>query len=320
MRLEEISRRVLAPAVGGAQYGTHWFYERARGQYLNAQAGLTPAMKKQFLLQNPRTQLVTKTDLAKFENSFGLLPHVVSQGAQKNFARFAKIVADSWDAKQEQFNEEWFRNAAAKAIIFRATERLVSEQPWYDGGYRANIVTYTVALLEHLTSKTGKALDFNDIWQKQSPSKSLINTLALLSKQASEVLTQPPEGRRNVSEWAKLESCWLKVRDLHLKLPAELERSLIDKDEWRQRQRDSAQVQTLDNGIAAQSEVARLGGPYWASLLEWGIKNGSLSEIDAGVLRTAAAIPRRLPSEKQSLRLIEVRRKALAEGFSPAGK
>lgn len=317
MRLEEISRRVMAPAVGGAQYGTHWFYERARGQYLNAQAGLTSAAKKQFLLQNPRTQLLTKTDLAKFENTFDFLPHVVSQGAQKNFARFAKIVAECWEWKQEQFNEEWFRNAAAKAIIFRATERLVSEQPWYDGGYRANIVTYAIALLEHTVEKSGKALDFEGIWQKQELSAALTDMLAVLSKQVSDVLTQPPEGRRNVSEWAKLEACWQAVRNLPVRLSARMERELIDKEEQRRRERDSAGQQGIDNGIAAQSEVARLGGAYWASLLEWGNRNGQLSETDAGVLRTAAAIPRRLPSERQSLRLMEVQRKALSEGFVP---
>lgn len=317
MRLEEISRRVLAPAVGGAQYGTRWFYERARGQYLNAQAGLTSSAKKQFLLQNPRNQLITKTDLAKFENTFSLLPHVVSQGAQKNFARFAKIVADSWEAKQEQFNEEWFRNAAAKAILFRATERLVSEQPWYDGGYRANIVTYTVSLLQQAAENLGKAIDFGGIWQKQALSPAIAAALATLSKQVSDVLTRPPEGRRNVSEWAKLEACWQAVRKLSIKLPAALEKDLVEKDEQRRRERDSAGVQVIDNGIAAQSEVARLGGAYWGALLEWGTKHQQLSETDAGVLKTAAAIPRRLPSEKQSLRLIEVRRRALAEGFLP---
>jgi hypothetical protein len=31
-RIEEFSRRILAPAKDGAQYETHWFYERARGQ------------------------------------------------------------------------------------------------------------------------------------------------------------------------------------------------------------------------------------------------------------------------------------------------
>ncbi len=37
-RLETMSRRIWAPPARGAQHGTHWFYERARGQYLNEQA------------------------------------------------------------------------------------------------------------------------------------------------------------------------------------------------------------------------------------------------------------------------------------------
>jgi len=315
VRLEEISRRVLAPAVDGAQFGTHWFYERARGQFLNAQAGLTAAAKKQFLLRHPRTQLLTKTDLAKIENAFGSLPHVVSQGAQKNFSRFAKVVAEAWDAKQEQFNEEWFRNAAAKAILFRATERLVSEQPWYDGGYRANIVAYTVALLSYSIETSGKALDLRNIWTKQSITAALTNTLATLSKQVSDVLTQPPEGRRNVSEWAKLEACWSAIKALPVRIPAALDKELIEKSERRLRERDSADQQGMDNGIAAQSEVARLGGPYWLALLKWAIDNRQFGEKEIGILRVAAAIPRKLPSEKQALVLVQVRREAIAEGF-----
>jgi hypothetical protein len=38
--------------VGGAQFGTHWFYERARGQYGNAQADLSAAQRKQFQLRD----------------------------------------------------------------------------------------------------------------------------------------------------------------------------------------------------------------------------------------------------------------------------
>lgn len=317
VRLEEISRRVLAPAVNGAQFGTHWFYERARGQFLNAQAGLTTAAKKQFLLRNPRTQLLTKTDVAKIENSFGLLPHVVSQGAQKNFSRFAKVVAEAWDTKQEQFNEEWFRNVAAKAIIFRSTERLVSEQPWYNGGYRANIVVYAIALLSHSVEASGKFIDLREIWLKQAPSIALINTLAALSKQVSDVLTQPPEGRRNVSEWAKLEACWKTVKALPVQIPAALNNELMERSERHERERDSANQQGMDNGIAAQSEVARLGGAYWSDLLKWSIDNRQFGEKEIGILRVAAAIPRKLPSEKQALVLLQVRRTAIAEGFVP---
>ena len=47
-----------------------------------------------------------------------------------------------------------------KAIILRRTEKLVSEQTWYQGGYRANIVTYyflTQFLLIVIVLATGVA-------------------------------------------------------------------------------------------------------------------------------------------------------------------
>ncbi len=87
-RMEQISHSLRAPAMNGVQYGTHWRYERARGSYMNEQAKLTPAQKNLFKLQNPSDQLITKVDLAKFENAWRFLPNIVSQGAQKNFITF----------------------------------------------------------------------------------------------------------------------------------------------------------------------------------------------------------------------------------------
>ena len=45
---------------------------------------------------------------------------------------------------------DYFERLVAKAILFRQTERLVSAQHY--GGYRANIVAYTVAYLSQRRS------------------------------------------------------------------------------------------------------------------------------------------------------------------------
>lgn len=73
-RIEQISREVWAPAIGGSQHETHWFYERARGQFANEQAGRSKTEKARFLVQNPKTQLITKIDLAKSENLWRGIP------------------------------------------------------------------------------------------------------------------------------------------------------------------------------------------------------------------------------------------------------
>jgi len=148
-RIEGFSRRLWAPATGGSQRETHWFYERARGQYLNEQAKLSKRDRDSFLLQNPRRQLITKTDLAKSENAWRQVPHTVSLGAQKNFMAFSQYAEPEWAKNSDQFNERYFRDVAARTILFNKTEEIVSNEPWYkiEPGYRANIVAYSISRL-----------------------------------------------------------------------------------------------------------------------------------------------------------------------------
>src|ERR1700722_3614225 len=154
-RLETISRRLWAPAKRGSQHETRWFYERARGQYANESATVSLSAGKRFQEMNPRDQVITKTDLAKMENSWREKPQRVSRGAQSNFLDFAALISEQWNADPEQFHEEYFRTAVATAILFRETERIVQRQPWYAGGYRANIVTYTIAKVAYEIQQSG---------------------------------------------------------------------------------------------------------------------------------------------------------------------
>jgi hypothetical protein len=90
IRMEQISRRIFAPAIGGAQHDTHWFYERARGQYLQAQMRLTVSERNRFLTQNPKGQLITKTDLAKARNTWRRL-HATYLKKQPNYLLFVQF-------------------------------------------------------------------------------------------------------------------------------------------------------------------------------------------------------------------------------------
>ena len=62
----------------------------------------------------PKAQLFSKTDLAKFEFSAAGLPHVVSKGAQKNFAEFAKDIGEAWQKNESRYDEVWYRQLIAK--------------------------------------------------------------------------------------------------------------------------------------------------------------------------------------------------------------
>ena len=215
IQIEELSRTIWAPANDGSQRQTHWFYERARGQYLEAKnKEVTPARKKAFEETYPKSQVFTKTDLAKFQHTWDQLPHFVSRGAQKNFAEFTA----QWAAGKKDttiVDPDYFKHLIAKAILFKFTEKIVQSQKF--GGFRANIVTYTLAYLSDSTRQ--HIIDLDYIWKYQSLSKSLQDVIAKVSIKVHQTIIAPPEGKsKNVTEWCKHVDCWTKIKEIKIKL------------------------------------------------------------------------------------------------------
>ncbi len=315
VRVEGFSRRIYAPSPDGTFQQSKWFYERARGQYADARGGRTPAERKKFDIEYPRGQRFTKTDLAKFLGVWEGLPHVVSLGAQKNFAAFAGRIGKAWNKNPDDFNEAWYREAIAKALVFKATERIVSAQPWYQGGFRANIVAYAIARISHHVEKTKRAVDFEAIWRRQAPGPMLRETIAVVAERVHDVLVEPPEGMRNVTEWAKKQACWSQAEAIRIEWPTGLINELLSA-EARQDAAKSARVdQRVLNGIEAQMAIVNAGGEFWANALAWGQEHGRLSPTEIGVLGVASNVPRKLPTEKQSLRVIRAFEKLQADGY-----
>jgi hypothetical protein len=316
-RMEQIAKSLRAPAVGGAQYGTHWLYERARGQYVNEQARLTKAQKTEFLLRHPRNQLITKTDLAKYENAWRFLPHAVSQGAQKNFINFSNYASAEWDKNPDQFNEDFYKRIVVKAILFRRTEELVGKQPWYQGGYRANIVAYTIAKLANLVQfdGIGKLLDFKSLWNRQSLTPAVEQQLLIVAERMFAIIVAPEGGFQNVTEWCKKELCWQRARDTRIPLLRELGNELAGREEEQMTKKDAKVQQSVMTGIHIQSLVVDLGPAYWRTLQSWARQKQLLGPTDDSIVTVATAMPRKLPTEKQCARLAEIKRQMEEEGF-----
>jgi hypothetical protein len=250
VRIETHSRRLWAPAFAGAQHETHWFYERARGQFLNEQVRMSPAEKRRFLQQNPRDQLITKTDLAKYEKAWREIPHIISLGAQKNFRYFAEYIDELWKASDSDFNEEHFRNIVARAIIWKYTERMVSRQSWYQGGYRANVVAYTIAKLALLirTAAKDKVLDFRTIWNQQRISQAMERQLEQIAEAVFNTIVAEDRPVDNVTERCKKKLCWERVECLKIALFPTFNADLVDRTELLAAKKDAKNCkrQTLE--------------------------------------------------------------------------
>ncbi len=319
IRMEGFSRRLWAPAQYGEQRETRWFYERARGQYADAQSKLTAGEKKRFLAEYPKTQMFTKTDLAKFENVWDDSPVPVNQGAQKNFAHYAERIGREWERNPDQFNEFHFRRAVARAIIFRKTEKLVSSQPWYNGGYRANIVAYSLAMLAKVCASKMLVFDFISVWDHQDVTPATASAIQIIAKYVHDDIMRPAAGISNVSEWCKKEICWQRLQtgitELITSLPYQFFEELIMGEDVQEQIRSAAKMQRLTNGIEAQQAVLNISADTWGEILRQGQKIRLYSPKEVDILRIASQIPAKIPSEKQCFVLLEILEKAKQEAI-----
>ena len=318
-RMEEFSRRIWAPAQKGSLRETHWSYERVRGQYADAQSNLTSAEKRRFLAEYPKQQMFTKTELAKFENVWDDHPMWVNRGSQKNFVRYAERIGKEWEKSSDAFNEFYFKRVVARGLIFRATERIVSNQSWYNGGYRANIVAYTLALLAEIAKRRSGSVDFMEVWRTQTVGPVLNEVIALVSGVVNDDITRPADGVSNISEWCKKESCWTRMKNrieaVEAALPAAFYDHLVSLVDLDETMRSAKRAQKVDNGIEAQKKVLAISASEWARISTSMLERNLLTPKEVGVLKVAMQIPLKLPTEKQSMVLMEVLHKGHVEGI-----
>lgn len=319
VRIEGISRRLWAPAPEGTLTQTRWFYERARGQYANATAWLTPAKKREFDIQNPRGQVITKTDLAKVVMTFRGQPHIVCFGSQKNFMQFAEFVGETWKDEGVEFGDAWFRHAMAGTVIFRALERAVQKADWYSQGYRAQIVTYSIALMQHHLGRGGQVLDFERTWQRQAPSGELLASLLAIGEQVNKRIVESAStyGIANVTEWCKRERCWEDLKShVDTTVVDRLDSDLVSSETASSGRRSARKEQKITNEVEAQTEVLKRGAPYWQQLLHWAEAGTLMTPSELEVLRVASRMPRQIPTGPQSFKLLQASAKASEDGWT----
>ncbi len=309
MEIEELSRTVWAPAPAGSNQQTRWFYERARGQYNDEKSKLTPAKRKKFNLENPTRQKFTKTDLAKFENTWNQLPWIVSLGAQKNFRDFTARISERKGFKADQ---DYFQRLIAKAILFKSAEKIISSQKY--GGYRANIVTYSLAWISFLSYQR---IDLNKIWKLQSLSETLSEAIRKISETVHSHIVNPPDGR-NITEWCKKEECWKRLKEIEV--PINL--SDIKPDQIL----SSGRVTRIpDKGIEGPdkkeqkmiSEVMNIPSEKWFEIARWAKETDNLQAWQRSISFSIGKLLARgnTPSRKQAIQGVKILKEARQFGF-----
>lgn len=296
--LQKLSRKIWAPAKQGNQLETHWYYERVRGQYQDDKSRkISSRQQRVFSEQNPTGQRFTKTELAKYENSWDGLPHLVSLGAEKNYREF---VVQYHEAGEFVPDRSYFSLVISKTILFRLTDKIVGSLKY--GGYKAQIVTYTVALLSNLS---GQRINLERIWKEQGLSPALENAIVNLSRIVHAHITSPPGGK-NITEWCKRDECWKSLLRKKVILPDDLAGELVDESilrsrDIRVRQKDAigliidgdrpepSQQGHARNGSADESAeerfIRQLTPQKWRSIIRDAVTAKTFTEEQIDLLR-----------------------------------
>ena len=266
--IEEMSRTVWAPAIDGTNKQAKWFYERARGQYLDAKGKEgTPARKRQFEAIYPNAQKFTKTDLAKYENTWMQLPYLVSLGAQKNFNHFSIKLKERG---RVDVNNKYFEHLIAKTILFKRAEKLIGDLNY--GGYRANIVTYTLAKLSNHTSQR---IDLDAIWKKQDLSPALQEVIRAVSVPVHRIITNPPNAR-NITEWCKRKECWDAVCSEEMPLNDTFRKELLDTGRNASKKPDKGINGPDSRDLEVIASISKVPAQTWFNLSQWAKKTNHL--------------------------------------------
>ena len=206
----------------------------------------------------------------------------------------------------------------ALVILYRTVDKMIPKQPWYEGGYKANIVAYSVALLRHLMKGwyPDSGLDLQKIWNKQKCSDVLVLQMSKIAEAVYRTITSETRPVENVTQWCKQAACWEEVKKIKLLPVTGFYTVLIGKTEQIAVKREARDLRKIDNSIDAQTLVLELGDAYWKKLDEWLKKHRLATDAELRALKVAVKISMGyFPDERQCKSLINLRSKAIREGF-----
>jgi hypothetical protein len=275
--LEKLSRTLWAPPKVGESHQTRWFYERTRGQYKNERLrfGITPSRKILFDKQNPKSQMFTKEELAKYINSYREInigkkalvgPHIVTRGSQKNYAQFLSY---NFDTKLDNI---YFEDAIALAILFKTSEKVYGVSPNAIGDMRYITLPYTIAWLGvHVSYK----LDLYKIWRNQQISSTLRDILYQIMIKVEEFIKANAPGSL-YGEWAKKEECWSAVKVQHFDIVLSYINDDLEGNSSDVRKKVSNQETTQAEIQASIDRIFSVHQRIWEQIEDWGVSTGKL--------------------------------------------
>lgn len=275
IQMEQMSKRYLAPP-GQSAVPTGWYYERSRKKYKQEQIKLSKDSQKRFQSKFPKSQVITKEQLAMYITTvFSLRPDIVSKGKNWTMKAFGTEISEIYKKNKEAFNEFYFKKCICAAIIYRTVDSYLethkdsARKPtgfWYKtGGYKLNIVPYSIAKIISSIPE-GLSLDWTQIWNKQAISPAFMREIEIVTKMTNDFICD--SNGVIVTEYCKKLSTWEEFRDkIGYSPSADFLSELISTAEVKEYEHDAKSDKKDDNNLKNIMAIINRGADYWQNLV-----------------------------------------------------
>jgi hypothetical protein len=320
LNIETRSRKQLMPA-GENGLSTKWFYERARGQYSTQLRALTAAQKRRFEAEYPKKQVFNKTDMAKYENTWRMKPYLVKKGAQASLKALGAEIIKEFEKDEASFGPAFYNDLVSKMILFRMTDTAILQAEWYkeERGLKAEIVTYSIALLRHVLLQEKKDIDLSAIYRRQHVADALLNTIVTLAQKIRECITdfEFTGGVTNPSEFCKSEKGWKKIQSMEIDLSSLGEGDVLSEEQASHASEERRDVNEVAQSIFGVEYVMAVSVEEWDLIAEHYANTYPTNHKNVGIPRKCANFLRgsQLPSDRQLNLAKEIRDSAYLDGF-----
>lgn len=304
--MENFSRTEWIPTKTGGKATSKWFYERARGQFLDEKSKRAIKDLKNFDKEYPKKQKVTKTDIAKYEMSWWQKPYDVSKGAENNFKIFTKELS----YEKNEITKKYYQRLIAKAILFKEIDRIVAKRNL--GGYKANMVSYILAWLSY---KSNKKLNLDLIWENQLISEELNNLVEGMIDIVWNHINNPSKPGMNIGEWCKKQECWLTLKDKFVDVGIIEEEIKKKSNNYNETDLLGQELSPLE--IKMIEEACKIKAEQWFALSKWAKENNRFTPFDRKLAYNLGVLANRkaILTPKQAKNAIKILKLAKDEGF-----
>ena len=320
LNIETRSRKQLMPA-GESGLSSKWFYERVRGQYSTQLKALNGRQRAKFEAEYPKKHVFTKTDMAKYENTWRMKPYMVKKGAQANLKALGGAIIKEFDHDESVFGPVFYNDLVAKMLLFRMVDVAILQARWYktEKGLKAEIVTYSIALLRHTLLQSKKDINLSTIFENQCVSESLLSRIVSIAYIVRNNITdfEFTGGVTNPSEFTKSEKGWLRCQKIQVNLDGLDEKDILFGNQVVEASQERNAVIEVAKSISLLDQVMSFTSKEWEFVSAFNSQTYPYTHKNVSVPNSCVALINhgKLPTDRQLKMALEIRNKAYEEGF-----